>query len=157
MYLCILLSNIIRYFKIFLHDAHTHLEMLKVSKNMLKISKSVKNYSKYHLQIFAGKYDKLAGNFRNCRQSIFAGKLTAKPMSSREKSVKQISCFSHFLIWCCLLKSISVKDNDGDDDSGEIIRGCHPLANDFQLKGCIDIVTESGVSNGTLLTGNEAR
>ena len=76
---------------------------------------------------------------------------------AREKSVKQISCFSHFLIWCCLLKSISVKDNDGDDDAGEIIRGCHPLANDFQLKGCIDIVTESGVSNGTLLTGNEAR
>ena len=82
MYLCILLSNIIRYFKIFLHDAHTHLEMLKVSKNMLKISKSVKNYSKYNLQIFAGKYDKFAGNFRNCRQSIFAGKLPAKPMST---------------------------------------------------------------------------
>ena len=49
---------------------------------MLNISKSVTNYSKYHSHIFAGKYEKFAGNFRHCRQSIFAGKLPAKPMSN---------------------------------------------------------------------------
>ena len=48
---------------------------------MQNISKSVKNYPKYNLQIFAGNFDKFAGNFQHCRQSIFAGKLPASPMS----------------------------------------------------------------------------
>ena len=39
---------------------------------MQKISKWVQNYSKYHSKIFAGKYDKIAGNQllpAKCRQS----------------------------------------------------------------------------------------
>ena len=47
----------------------------KVSKIMQKIAKIVQNYSKYNSQIFAG-------NFRHCRQSVFAGKLPASPMST---------------------------------------------------------------------------
>ena len=49
---------------------------------MQKISKCVQNYSKYHSKVFTGKYYKIAGNFWHCRQSIFAGKLPAKPMST---------------------------------------------------------------------------
>ena len=33
------------------------------------------------IQAFAGKCDKIAGNFWHCRQSLFAGKLPARPMS----------------------------------------------------------------------------
>ena len=36
-------------------------------KTMPKVSKNITNCSKYHSQIFAGKYDKFAGNFRHCR------------------------------------------------------------------------------------------
>ena len=59
---------------------------------MQKISKWVQNYSKYHSMIFAGKYEKFAGNFRHCRQSFFAGKLPAKPMS--RYTVENVVIFS---------------------------------------------------------------
>ena len=47
---------------------------------MQKIAKIDQNYPKYHSQIFAGNYDKFAGNFRRCRQVPCLNTPTREPM-----------------------------------------------------------------------------
>ena len=56
-----------RPFKMILHQANTYLEMINSNQKYAKKFQKCQNYSKYHSQIFAGKYDKFAGNFRHCR------------------------------------------------------------------------------------------